>query len=324
MIKKTLSIILTIVIMASMLCTVSNAATGVAGNYYYTDIKTYTRGQLMNSYNVGGKTVIVAEDLRSYGFKVDWNATNRTLSITDVKGAVSSNATKASIGPIGAVAGSYYHTDIVTYFEGKQIESYNLNGVTVIPATILRDFGYDVIWDGENRKVYINDKEDFAGIKIKANQTYHGTLSLVTEPVYFNGQRLITDNNIYIETKLDKKVYIPFKAVVDALGIKYTWDSATSTATVTVPEDKDINPAKTEPRNNSKKYGTIKHEIKDIEFNIVKGKDKYAVDAVIYGSTVMVDANDFADAIGMFCINQVDIYTSTMMYMIYSGMVQGY
>lgn len=325
MIKKIISLVLVTVIMVAMLCTAAGAATGVAGNYYYTDIKTYTRGQLMNSYNIGGKTVIVAEDLRSYGFNVVWDGTKRTLTITDVHGAVSSNATNLKTGPIGAVAGSYYHTDIVTYFEGKQIESYNLNGVTVIPATLLRDFGYDVIWDGENRKVYINDKStDFAGLKVKETQNYHGTISLVTEPVLFNGQRLITDDNFYIETKLDKKTFVPFKPIADALGIKYTWNSANSTITITVPEDKDIKPAKTEMRNNSKKYGTVEYEIKDVELNILNGNDKHTVEAVVYGSKLLVEIGDFADAMGMFSINEVDIYTSSMMYMIYSGMVQGY
>ena len=323
MFKKIISVMLATVIMVSMVGVVASAATGVAGSYYYTDIKTYTRGQLMTSYNVGGKTVIVAEDLRSYGFEVVWNGANRTLTIKDVHGPASSNATSAKTGPIGAVAGSYYHTDIVTYFDGKKIESYNLNGVTVIPATLLRDFGYDVVWDGANRKVYINDKtDDFTDVKIKANQSYHGTLSLVKEPVTFNGQRLITSDNFYIETKLDKKVYVPFKPIADALGIKYTWNSATATVTVTVPEDKDIKPAKTENKKNSKTYGTVEYELKDIELIIANGNEKYTVDAAVYGSKVMVEAGDFAKALGMFCLNQSDIYTTSMMYLLYSGMVK--
>ena len=282
----------------------------------------------MTSYNVGGKTVIIAEDLRSYGFNVIWDGTKRTLSITDIKGPVTSNATKAPEGAIGAVAGSYYHTDIVTYFEGKVIESYNLNGLTVIPATALRDFGYEVIWDGDNRKVYIdankNGGNDFAGLKIKANQSYHGSLSLVKEPVHFNGSRLVTSDSFYIETGLDKRCYVPVKAIADALGIKYTWDSTTSTLTVTVPKDADIKPA-TELRNNSKKYGTLEYEIKDIEFNVVNGdKTHKNLNAVLYGSTVLVDIKDLATAFDFFCVNEVDIYTQTMMYLVYSGMFQGY
>lgn len=329
MVKRILSITLVMIMLTVTLCINVNAAFGKAGNYYYTDIKTYTRGQLMTSYNVGGKTVIVAEDLRSYGFEVVWNGTNRTLTIKDVNGPVSSNATNTKTGPIGAVAGSYYHTDIVTYFEGKVIESYNLNGLTVIPATALRDFGYEVIWDGANRKVYIDTNssagKDFAGLKIKSAQSYHGTLALVKEPVHFNGERLITAENFYIETGLDKKCYVPIKAIADALGITYTWNSTTSTLAVNVPEDKNIKPVKTELKNNSKKYGTVDYEMKDIEFNIKNGDKTYTnVDAALYGSTVLIEIKELAKVFNFFNTNNVDIYTQTMMYLIYSGMYQNY
>ena len=336
MIKKIISVMLVTVMIASLMCAGVNAASGKAGNYYYTDIKSYVRGQLIDSYNVGGKTVILVEALRTYGFNVDWDGNARTLTITDNKGAAKSSATATANGPIGAVAGSYYHTDIVTYFNGVAIESYNLGGQTVIPATKLRDFGYNVVWDGDNRRVLIEtnpsqivaapivQSSKITNVTLKEVQSHHGTASMIKNSATFNGWALVTSNDCYIETSLDKKNYVPFCAFADCLGISYNWDSATSTLTVNVPEDKNIKPANQKMKPNFKTYGSIQYELKDIVLNIKNGDDVHNVDAVIYGSEVFVEAQNLATALNLFCLNQVDFYTKTMMYMLYSGMVNPY
>lgn len=333
MFKKVISIMLATIMLASLMCIGVSAAYGKAGNYYYTDIKSYVRGQLIDSYNVGGKTVILVEALRTYGFNVVWNDSTRTLTITDTKGTAKSSATDSANGPIGAVAGSYYHTDIVTYFNGTAIESYNLGGQTVIPATKLRDFGYNVIWDGDNRRVLIDTNASslvtggasINNVTIKPQQTYHGTSNLITQSATFNGMALVTSNDCYIETSLDKKNYIPFCAFADCLGISYGWDSSSSTLTVSVPRDKDIKAANSKMKSNYKTYGTIQYELKDIVLNIKNGNETFnGVDAILYGNDVFVEAKDLAEALNFFCVNQVDFYTETMMYLVYSGMVQGY
>lgn len=333
MVKKIISVTLAAIMLVSALCVGVNAAYGKAGDYYYTDIKSYVRGQLIDSYNIGGKTVILVEALRTYGFNVDWNGTARTLTITDTKGSATSSATNMATGPIGAVAGSYYHTDIVTYFNGVAIESYNLDGQTVIPATVLRDFGYDVIWDGTNRKVLIDmdasaaitGGSEISNVTVKPNQTYHGTANMITSPVSFNGMSLVTSNDCYIETALDKKIYVPFRAFADCLGISYSWNSATSTLSVSVPADKEIEPKETKIKSNKKTFGTMQYEIKDIVLNIANGDEVHNnVDAVIYGTEVFVEVQDLATALNFFCVNQVDFYTETMMYLVYSGMYQGF
>ena len=337
MCKKIISVLLITVILASLMCVGVSAAKGKAGNYYYTDIKSYVRGHLIDSYNVGGKTVILVEALRTYGFTVDWDGNARTLTITDNKGAATSSATTAANGPIGAVAGSYYHTDIVTYFNGVAVESYNLGGQTVIPATKLRDFGYSVVWDGDNRRVLIETNpanivttipaasSKIDNVTIKSTQTHHGKANMIINSATFNGMSLVTSNDCYIETSLDKKNYIPFCAFADCLGISYSWDSGSSTITVSVPSDKDIKPAGQQIKPGYKKYGTIQYEIKDIVLNIRNGEKTFSnVDAILYGNDVFVEAQDLAEALNFFCVNQTDFYTQTMMYLVYSGMVSPY
>lgn len=61
--------------------TVAHAAVGdVIGNIYATDIVTYLNGMKIPSYNIGGETVIVVEDLERYGFQVEWYEESRCLS----------------------------------------------------------------------------------------------------------------------------------------------------------------------------------------------------------------------------------------------------
>ena len=332
LIKKILSVTLVTIMLVSTLCIGVNAAFGKAGDYYFTDIKSYVRGQLIDSYNIGGKTVILVEALRDYGFNVYWDATNRTLSVTDRYGTAVTNATGTATGTIGAVAGSYYYTDIVTYFNGVAIESYNLGGQTVIPATALRNFGYDVIWDADNRRVLIDtDMSTFVAgtseinnVTVKANQTYHGTFAITADAVNFNGNRLVTSHDCYIETSLDKKIYVPFAAFADCLAISYSWNSATSTLVVNVPADKVIAAKNSKLKTNYKNYGVIEYDIQDIVLNIVNGTETHNnVDAIVYGTEVFVEAQDLASALNFFCVNQTDFYTETMMYLVYSGMYQG-
>lgn len=331
MIKKLTCISLVMAMLISMLCIGVNAAYGKAGDYYYTDIKTYVRGQLINSFNVGGKTVITAEDLSSYGFIVRWDANARALYVSDTNGKAVSNATNSANGVIGAVAGSYYHTDIVTYFNNTPIESYNLGGKTVFPATALRDYGYNVDWDDANRRVliatdastFVAGSAEITNVTLKPNQTYHGTIALVKNAANFNGLRMVTSNDCYIETSLDKKIYVPFRAFADCLGISYNWNSAISTISVSVPDDKIIEAKQSKPKSNYKMYGSIDYEIKDIVLNIVNdGKTHSNVDAIVYGTEVFVEAQDLASALNFFCVNQVDYYTQTMMYLVYSGIYQ--
>lgn len=328
MIKKLISSVLIILMLASTLCLASKPG-DVAGNYFYTDIKTYMRGQLLDSFNVGGKTVILCEALRDYGFNVSWDGVARKLTIVDKKGEATSNATGAASGAIGAVAGSYYHTDIVTVFNGVEFESYNIGGQTVIPATDLRNLGYNVVWDEENRRVLIDTNEstfvsgtdEIDNVTVKEQQFFHGTYVMRTDAVSFNGKQLVTDHDCFIETSVDKRNYVPFKAFADCLGISYSWDSATSTLMVNVPSDKEIAAKNSRFKSAYKTYGTIDYEIKDIVFNIVNGNEAFNdLAAIVYGTEVFVDAEDLGKALGFYCFNGTDFYTETMAYYMYMGL----
>lgn len=61
----------------------------------------------------------------------------------------------ASSNIVGDIIGSIFHTDIVTYFNGAKINSFNINGQTAIVAEDLRDYGFDVTWNGEKRELHV-------------------------------------------------------------------------------------------------------------------------------------------------------------------------
>nr|MBQ4318070.1 hypothetical protein [Clostridia bacterium] len=57
----------------------------VAGNYYSTDIVTTLNGTPIESYNLGGRTVIVAEEMLKFGYSVVWHPDEKMLTIEQIK-----------------------------------------------------------------------------------------------------------------------------------------------------------------------------------------------------------------------------------------------
>lgn len=129
----------------------------IAGNYYSTDIKTYLNGAQIDAINIGGQTLISAEDMQYHSFFVYWSNEERTLEIheTELSLNTSPPEVKNSTLPSGSVLGNYYETDIVTYLDNEPITAYNIGGRTYIHAEAMRDFGYVVNWYADERKLEI-------------------------------------------------------------------------------------------------------------------------------------------------------------------------
>ncbi len=104
-----------------------------------TDIRAFIDGYEIPSYNISNRLGVVAEDLRGYGFDVEWNAESKTLHITKNGYGVTS--------PIGGITDRdsaslpVYYTDIVTYVNGEAVESFNIGGYTIIYLRELQRYG---------------------------------------------------------------------------------------------------------------------------------------------------------------------------------------
>lgn len=126
-------IMLFFVLLAGLSVTAYAAPGDTAGHIYTTDIVADIDGMAVPSYNIGGKTVVIAEDLEPYGFEVIWNEEERTLSVYTKampKELPAYEPEKAAVS--GLIAGTIYETDILTYVNGMPVESYNIGGRTAV------------------------------------------------------------------------------------------------------------------------------------------------------------------------------------------------
>ena len=183
---------------ALLLCGAAWAAAPVSaqviGEVFTTDIGALIDEQPIRSYNFQDRTYVVAEDLRGYGFHVDWDADARTLSISRDTDPYSTrvsllpseiNIKKAEI-PYLQKLYDVYDTDIKTYLDGQEIPACNINGQTLIPFAQLADAGGAVSYDDTARLA----KLDFFCHQLSeaaAGQENHQSLTL-SEGVTYEGE----------------------------------------------------------------------------------------------------------------------------------------
>ena len=140
-----------------------------AGEVYTTDIKTYFFGREVNSYNIGGRTVVAAEDLMAFGgFEVVWNQAARKLIVNDTYSWRHGGTEDRAISEVNFPEGYYerkaptniYQTDIVTTYNTSEanlvMDSYNIGGQTCVVVEDLLKLGYSVVWDAEKRELRVD------------------------------------------------------------------------------------------------------------------------------------------------------------------------
>lgn len=151
------------IIFASAVIFVAPAASAeITGEVLSTDIGALIDYEPIKSYNINDYTYVIAEDLRDYGFDVEYNDALRKLSITrnkenERKACLTTeeiNILKSSIRQREHVY-DVYSTDIKTYLNGEQIDAYNVDGQTLIQIDHLARFG-EFNYDNDKRLVSID------------------------------------------------------------------------------------------------------------------------------------------------------------------------
>ena len=149
--KKFIVAVLILVLGISSVGTSGYAKVGdVIGEALHTDIVVYINNFAIPSYAVNGQSVIVAEDLRNFGFDVVWEGADRSLTISK------NENTEVSLMYVGKgyETGTKYtdilETDISVWANGTKLTSYAMNGYTMIPVEELTMFG-EVNWEAEER-----------------------------------------------------------------------------------------------------------------------------------------------------------------------------
>lgn len=205
----------------------ANAENGdVCGKIYSTDILALVNGQPIESYNIGGKTVVLAEDLyddydgASYGFYVTYHDENRLLSLDSYLSNINqyyfdSNEKSIERGKVGTVLGEVYDTDIKVVCNNHEITGYNIGGKTAIciedlgmsDDSINSRFGYskylaNFTYNEETRTVELNTP--FQNISTLQNNLHsfngefaENVLTLQHDPLndYFNQLKFRDDKD---------------------------------------------------------------------------------------------------------------------------------
>lgn len=192
--KKFIACILTMITLLSCTSVVSQAKVGdVIGTALHTDIVVYINNYAVPSYAVNGTSVIVAEDLRNFGFDVVWNPYSKSLTIGR---NYQSEVTPMYVGK-GYTTGSKFTnilaTDITVWAGGQRLTSYAMNGYTMIPVEELTMFG-DVIWMADERalKMWVDGLDYLEDAQYVSNRYYSGTsvpdFGWITETICCGGE----------------------------------------------------------------------------------------------------------------------------------------
>lgn len=152
-----------ILILSALLCGLTgvsaHAANGdVVGHIYSTDIRAYINDIEVPSYNIGGRTVVIIEDIT---VARDYQDNLRALTIDGIsfrpEYITEGEAEHSEVS--GNIVGDIYETDIKTYMYDVEIPSYNLDGKTAVALEDLgefkgyNDFGGRYFYDDETRTI---------------------------------------------------------------------------------------------------------------------------------------------------------------------------
>ena len=208
--KKTFFLIVLLLLVST---TVFAAPGDIAGSYVHTDIEAYINGKIINSYNINGWTGIVAEDLKSFGFDVHWDAGARTLNVGNYyiptpenwevnwqgDGEVKVYNLPCVKMPVGSFAGHIYETDIKTYVAGDEVTAFNIGGRTIIFIDELIRFG-NVTWYENERKICYDYVEpwsiDLYEVNYEADTTKEISSFSLEMTKGENGEYLTTGENL--------------------------------------------------------------------------------------------------------------------------------
>lgn len=155
--KRFLSMFLALTVIVTMPIAVLATKGDVAGYIYSTDICASINGVEVDSYNIGGRTAVIIEDIL-IGNADDYiyDDSSRTLKFFSLSPdkLVEGKLQKETVP--GKIVGKIYETDIKTSIYDVVIPTYNIGGKT---AVAIEDLGYDNAFSPIGGKFIWNEKE---------------------------------------------------------------------------------------------------------------------------------------------------------------------
>ena len=219
------------------------AANGdVIGNIYSTDIKAFINGVEVKSYNIGGKTAVVIEDIiKDNSHQYIYDDYTRTLKFFSLDPDCLVENLTDSKTKSGKIIGKIYETDIKTSIYDVIIPTYNIGGKT---AVAIEELGYDkefspiggkYVWNADERTIsleflyetpkYIsNDKN----IIITADNDMTEMTATFEEVLHCGGYREHFKFPDYVTDDSKIEVVLPIKADDEVIGYYFRRPSVTN------------------------------------------------------------------------------------------------
>lgn len=204
----------------------------VVGHIYSTDIRAYINGVEVQSYNIGGKTAVVIEDIikeKSHGYIYDdYSRTLKFFSLSPnyLVEEKAQNKTKP-----GKVIGNIYETDIKTSIYDVALPTYNIGGKT---AVAIEDLGCNGAFSPIGGKFIWNEKErtisleflyetgyDISGdknINITVNEDMTEAEATFEQLFHCGGYQEHYSFPDYVTDDADIEVVLPIKAEGEVIG----------------------------------------------------------------------------------------------------------
>ena len=185
-----------------------------------TDISVFINLEPIRSYTINDGTYVIAEDLADYGFSVAWNDAERALYVTcnyEMANMIHMPIEEFNIRAKDIVIGEpiydVFTTDIRVFLDGEFVNSYNIDGKTLVNMNDLKKYGY-LYWifyerrlslDIMGKKLYteLDSAENKQELVLDESTTYSGQVS-DGKP---NGIGVITKSNFEVENPTENYRY---------------------------------------------------------------------------------------------------------------------
>ena len=229
---KKLLFIISSIIAFTLSVSVFAANGDVVGHIFSTDIRAFINNVEVKSYNIGGKTAVVIEDIGKADKQTyRYNDDTRTLEILTLNPLyLTEEGTNNNSAP-GRVIGNIYKTDITTSVYCVSVPAYNIGGKT---AVALEDLGYDrafspiggkYIWDETKRTISLEFLYDnISGVSknintdILINDDLTEAEATFYEAFHCDGRQLNFKYPDSYTAAADATLILPIKANGEALG----------------------------------------------------------------------------------------------------------
>lgn len=314
------------------------------GKIYWSDIVAYIDGMPVESYSYDGRTLVVCETLRGYGFLSVWDPAARIVDVSTWGMPEKVPEWEVPKGWPGTVAGTVYATDIVTAFNGLEIASYNIGGRTAVAIEDLAtsrvqehpqqkgwpfsdfgfsSFGFSCAWDADNRTISLFSLRPGSQVECDLGKCDLGNFicngeygySLYQYPLRLDGATLVSGMTwTLLPIGCD---YLPWSEAAQVLGLKWQWDEGGSILSIGSADLSPVEPVSTEvPQSGQDRLGNsfgarIVIRVGGQVVEVPRGWSYVPADAVICQGKLWVRCEAIAAALGLIWVDRDGFYRTT-------------